>query len=163
MPEPIEAEPTTTATTEPPKPGPTDKSEKPETDWKAEARKWETRAKENSTAAAKLAEIEEAKKSNEQRLEERATAAEKLAADRALDAARATIALDKGLTASQAKRLVGTTEEELSADADELLADLGTKTSTSPRADHSQGPKSTVGEQTPQSSFAAALQEAVRR
>jgi hypothetical protein len=28
-----------------------------ETDWKAEARKWEQRAKENKTAAEKLAEI----------------------------------------------------------------------------------------------------------
>lgn len=148
---------------EAPKPAPTQTPAKADTDWKAEAKKWESRAKENSSAAARLAEIEEAKKTNEQRLEERATAAEKLAASNALSAARASIALEKGLTASQAKRLVGSTEEELAADADDLLADLGTKTSFSPRADHSQGPKSAVGEQSPQSAFTLALQEAVRR
>lgn len=40
-------------------------------------------------------------------------------------ALRAEVALDKGLTVSQAKRLVGTTKEELEADADELLKDIG--------------------------------------
>lgn len=35
------------------------------------------------------------------------------------------VALDKGLTLVQAKRLVGETEEELMADADELLASFG--------------------------------------
>lgn len=37
---------------------------------------------------------------------------------------RAEVALEKGLTLSQAKRLVGTTREEFTADADELLADI---------------------------------------
>jgi hypothetical protein len=51
-------------------------------------------------------------------LEAAATAAEQ----RAL---RAEIANAKGLTSTQAKRLVGETREELEADADELLADIG--------------------------------------
>jgi hypothetical protein len=156
-------EPEVTETTPQPKPeAPTEKPAKVEPDWKAEARKWESRAKENSTAAAKLAEIEEAKKTNEQKLEERATAAEKLAADRSLEADRALVALDKGLTASQAKRLVGTTREELEADADELLADLGptTKTSGQPRSDHSQGSKLGSGSQEPAQLFADALNRA---
>lgn len=34
------------------------------TDWKAEARKWEARAKQNSDAAARLAQIEEANKTD---------------------------------------------------------------------------------------------------
>jgi hypothetical protein len=38
-----------------------------------------------------------------------------------LEKLRMKVALDKGLTALQAKRLVGTTEEEMTADADELL------------------------------------------
>lgn len=42
-----------------------------ETDWKAEARKWESRAKENSAAAQRLAEIEEASKSEAQKAAER--------------------------------------------------------------------------------------------
>jgi hypothetical protein len=37
------------------------------------------------------------------------------------------VALDKGLTALQAKRLVGTTKEEIVADADALLAEWGGK------------------------------------
>lgn len=41
------------------------------------------------------------------------------------DALKWEIALDKGLTKTQAKRLVGTTREELEADADELLASWG--------------------------------------
>lgn len=36
-------------------------------DWKAEARKWEARAKENRVAATKLAELEEAAKTTEQK------------------------------------------------------------------------------------------------
>lgn len=46
----------------------------------------------------------------------------------ALDGLRWKVALDKGLTAVQAKRLVGTTEEELVADADALVKDLGITT-----------------------------------
>jgi hypothetical protein len=41
-----------------------------------------------------------------------------------LKAARYSVALDKGLTKAQARRLVGTTKDELLADADVLLADL---------------------------------------
>ncbi len=39
--------------------------------------------------------------------------------------ARLSVALEKGLTKAQAARLVGTTEEELTADADALLTELG--------------------------------------
>lgn len=42
----------------------------------------------------------------------------------AASAVRYRVALKKGLTATQANRLVGNTEEELSADADEFLKDL---------------------------------------
>lgn len=42
-------------------------------------------------------------------------------------ALRAQIAIDKGLSAGQAKRLVGGTKEELEADADDLLANFGPK------------------------------------
>jgi len=43
---------------------------------------------------------------------------------------RLRVALDKGLTLAQSKRLVGTTEEELAADADTLLTELGQTSST---------------------------------
>lgn len=104
--------------------------------WKSLARKNEQRAKENATAAQKLAEIEDANKSELEKLSERAAAAEARAAQIELAATRNEIALEKGLTPSQAKRLVGATREELSADADELLADLKvSKPSTAPSSD----------------------------
>ena len=80
----------------------------------------------------KLKEFEDRDKTEAERISERLAAAEQ----RALDADRLEIALDKGLTKGQAKRLVGSTREELEADADELLADLGVdddKPSTSRR------------------------------
>lgn len=125
-----------------------------ETDWKAEARKWEQRAKENATAAAQLKALEDAQKTEQQRLEERAAAAEARAAALELDSARATVALDKGLTASQAKRLVGSTIDELAADADQLLLDLGKPAPKTPAADPSQGPKPGTGALSPAEQFA---------
>lgn len=47
---------------------------KAETDWKAEARKWEDRAKENSTAAARLADIEKANQTELEKAVEKAKA-----------------------------------------------------------------------------------------
>lgn len=70
----------------------------------------------------KVKEFEDAQKTETERLTEkteslstRLTATEK-------EAARLRVALRKGLTETQAKRLVGDTEEELEADADELVA-----------------------------------------
>ena len=49
---------------------------KPETDWKAESRKWEARAKENKSAAEKLAELQEAEKTELEKALARAEEAE---------------------------------------------------------------------------------------
>ena len=46
------------------------------TDWKAESRKWEKRAKENSKAAEELAALKEAQMTEQQKLEARAAEAE---------------------------------------------------------------------------------------
>ncbi len=149
MPEPVEpVEPTAVEPTEPVEPAQAD------TDWKAEARKWEARAKENQLAAASLKALEDAQKTEQERLEERASQAEQRAAALELDANRATVALEKGLTAAQAKRLVGSSFEELAADADQLLIDLGNPASRKPAADPSQGPKAAVGAQDPAEQFA---------
>ena len=63
-------------------------------------------------------------------------------------ALRAEIANEKGLTPSQARRLVGSTREELEADADELLKDIGAvkrKNNTVPReGDNPQAGTSSV-------------------
>lgn len=99
------------------------------TDWKTEAEKWkalsrkhEGQAKANSDAAAKLKELEDAGKTEAERLQAKAEENEKKAAAAEARALRLEIAAAKGLTPAQAKRLVGTTKEELEADADELLS-----------------------------------------
>jgi hypothetical protein len=83
----------------------------------------------------------EAQKSETQKLNDRAAAAEKTASEHQLRALRAEVALDKKLTPSQAKRLVGSTKEELEADAEDLLKDLGASAG-------SQGGSGTGGQST---------------
>lgn len=99
------------------------------TDWKSEARKWEARAKKshdeakaNAAAAQRLRELEDADKTEGQKAADRATAAEKRAAEAEAKVLRLEIAAEKGLTPAQAKRLMGANREELEADADELLS-----------------------------------------
>ena len=58
-------------------------------------------------------------------LEERVAEIERTARASEERAMRAEVANAKGLTPTQAKRLVGSTREELESDAAELLADLG--------------------------------------
>lgn len=103
-----------------------------ETDWQAEANKWkslarqnEKVAKSNAEAAKRLAELEEADKSETEKLASERDQHRTRADSAELSLARLEVALDKGLTRAQAKRLVGSTREELEADADELLSDLG--------------------------------------
>jgi hypothetical protein len=76
---------------------------------------------ENKALKAKLKEIEDAEKSDGEKLAERTKAAETTASSATAEAARLRVALRKGLTETQAKRLVGETEEDLEKDADELL------------------------------------------
>ena len=72
-------------------------------------------------ARARAKEYEDQNKTEAQKLQERAETAEKAltAANRA--ALVASVALKKGLTEAQSKRLIGDTKDELEADADELL------------------------------------------
>lgn len=53
----------------------------PPTDWEVKAREWEAKAKQNASAAKKLAALEDANKSETQKLTDRVTAAETSAAD----------------------------------------------------------------------------------
>ncbi len=78
--------------------------------------------KEAETARLKLKEIEDRDKTDSEKLTERLTTAEKRAIEAEHRAMRLEVAAGKGLTPIQAKRLVGATQEELEADADELLA-----------------------------------------
>lgn len=92
------------------------------------SRKWETRAKENYEAKQELDALKESQKSDTQKLADKATASEKVAATAQGELLRLRVAMRKGLTEPQAKRLIGTTEEELEADADELLDSFTDKT-----------------------------------
>jgi len=113
-----EAEPDT-----PPDTPPSDKDLAAEVDkWKAMARKHEGAAKANADAARKLAEIEDAAKSEAERLADQATKAEQRATRAETALARLRVAASKGLPPDLADRLVGATEEELAEDADRLMA-----------------------------------------
>ena len=97
-----------------------------ETDWRAMSRKWEQRAKDANAklkelepVAAKAVELEEASKSELQKAQERAEAAERALADATATAARAEVAAAKGVPVSL---LSGDTREALEASADALLA-----------------------------------------
>jgi hypothetical protein len=118
-----------------------DADAEPETgkDWKAEAEKWqalarknERQAKANAEAAAKLKdleplakkakELEDAGKSDLERLTSEAQGHLARADKAEGELMRLKVAVRKGLTETQAKRLVGSTEDELEEDADDLLA-----------------------------------------
>jgi hypothetical protein len=108
--------------------------------------------------AAKFDEIDAQSKSESEKAIERITAAETARAAAEARADRTEVALEKGLTPSQAKRLVGSTREELEADADELLKDLGDSNKPrSPKPDPNQG-RSGAGAASTAEQFAAAIE-----
>ena len=101
-------------------------------DWKAEAEKWkalsrqnEDRAKANADKAKRLDAIEEQSKSEMQKLLEAKEAAEKRAAAAETASLKARIAASKGVDVDL---LTGTTQEEITASADRLLAWRGPTT-----------------------------------
>jgi len=103
--------------------------------WRKQSKGWERKAKADKDtintlrtrlrdlepAAARLKEIEDKNKSDGQKADEAKKAAEDRAATAERDLMRLRVAMRKGLTDAQAKRLVGATEAELETDADELL------------------------------------------
>lgn len=108
--------------------------------WKSKSREWEKRAKDNADAAKRLAEMEEAQKTEQQKLTERAEAAERAAKDRDAENLRLKVAIAKNLPADLADRLRGDSEEELNEDADKLLALVKADPKT-PKPDPAQGAK----------------------
>lgn len=77
--------------------------------------------KEAQDLRLKLQTFEDRDKTEAQKLTDRAEAAEKRAVDLESRALRLEVASERGLTSAQARRLVGSTREELEADAAELL------------------------------------------
>jgi ATP/maltotriose-dependent transcriptional regulator MalT len=114
-----------------------------DTDWKAEARKWEARAKAakgDSELAAKWREYEASLKPVQERL------AEELAAEKArAESATATllryeVAAEKGISGDATRLLKGNTRDELEAEAELLLSLLANQSKPkTPLPDENQG------------------------
>jgi hypothetical protein len=82
------------------------------TDWKAKAREWERRAKENKDAAARLAAIEEANKTEAQKQADRLSAAEADAVAARREALCYRVATEYHLTPDDAAALQHVTDED---------------------------------------------------
>lgn len=81
---------------------------------------------------AQLKEIEDKDKSELDKLREQVASLTKDRDEAAAKALRHEVAAAKGLSAAQAKRLVGATKEELEADADEILEAFPTQSGSTP-------------------------------
>lgn len=88
------------------------------------AREADKRAK---SAEARIKEFEDKDKSESEKLAEKAALAEKDAADARTELLRLKVGGKKGLAPELAERLVGSTEEEMAADADRLLEAIKAK------------------------------------
>lgn len=82
----------------------------------------ETKAQAHSEAAAKIQEIEDSQKSETQKLTDKLARSESRNAELEAELIRERVARRHGLTDAQVKRLIGETEEDLDADALELLS-----------------------------------------
>lgn len=90
-------------------------------DWKAKAREWERRAKDNKSAADELALLKDSQKSSEQKFEERLSGMEKRAQEAEARALRSDIAARHGITAEDRDLfLTGSDEATLEAQAKRL-------------------------------------------
>lgn len=103
-------------------------------------------AKANADAAKKLADIENAQKTEQERASDalqqalgRVNEAEAKTAAAELRALRLEVAFEKGLTPAQAKRLVGESREDFEADADDILTNFPVKSDGRPKGDADQG------------------------
>ena len=112
------------------------------TDWKAEARKWESRSKENSAAAQRVADLDEASKTEAQKLETRAAKAEAERDTNASELAKYRAASKHGITEKELSLLTGKTEADLEAQALAILGIRGPVGPVVPKPDPSIGPKS---------------------
>jgi hypothetical protein len=124
-------------------PGATDQLNESEIDWKAKfeesqkhSRTWEQRAKDNKTAAEKLAALEESQKTAEQKTAERLAEAERVATEAQAKVLRRDVALDHKLTAEDATLLDTITDEDAMRT---LAARLAAPAGRGPAPDPNQG------------------------
>lgn len=89
-----------------------------------EAANLRARIKELEPLASKAKELEDAGRTELEKLTVRAETAERERNEATSRALRLDVAFEKGLTPAQAKRLVGASREDLEADAEEILRDF---------------------------------------
>lgn len=77
--------------------------------------------------AQRLKEAEDQEKSESEKLKEQVSQLQQERDQAKTESLRSTIASEKGLTAKQARRLTGSSREELESDADDLLDTFGAK------------------------------------
>lgn len=124
------------------------------TDWKAEARKWEKRAKESNAFqddAKKWREYEAAQKPQQERLAEELAQTKAEAQSARTQLLRHEVATEKALPAEALRLLTGTTREELEESADTLLALIANQSKTktlAPDANQGQPANDKVGQLT---------------
>lgn len=106
-----------------------------------EAAGYRTKVRELEPLASKAKELEDAGRTELEKLTARAETAERERGELQGRALRLEVAFEKGLTPAQAKRLVGGSREELEADADEILRDFPVKTDGRPKGDVGLGPR----------------------
>lgn len=130
---------------------------KPETDWKAEARKWETRAKADHDAANRWREFEASQKSEYEKLADELAKSKSEAEAAAVKLMKFEVAAQKGIPAEALDLLNGSSREDLEAAADKLLALIAEQSKpNAPKPDLNQGKPATAGK-SPADQFAAAL------
>lgn len=136
-----------------------DKTDK--TDWKAEARKHEARAKENASAAGELAKLKQSQMSETDRLNAQLTESQQAASKATNEALRWRIAAKHGISDDDAETfLVGTDEASLTKQAERLKA---LATNAPPRSDPSQGARPGVPSGGPASDFADFMNNSMRQ
>jgi hypothetical protein len=92
------------------------------TDWKAEARKWETRAKADYEAANKWREYENSLKPEQERVKEELASVKAEAEAAKIALMKYEVATSKNLSPEALELLTGSTKEELEAKAEALLS-----------------------------------------
>lgn len=105
---------------------------KDDTDWKSEARKWESRAKADHDAAKQWREYETSQKSDHEKLADELARVKAEASQASLTLLRYEVATEKGLHGAALDLLTGSTREELEANAEKLnsLIENQSKTKT---------------------------------
>jgi hypothetical protein len=119
---------------------PEPQGDKEETDWKSEARKWETRAKADHELANKWREYEVSQKSEHEKLADRLAQAERDASEASVRLLRYEVAAQKGIPASALDLLTGSSKDELESSADKLLSLIADQSKPkTPMPDENQG------------------------